>query len=813
MKLSTLLRLFRVSIRTRDSSPISNKTKCRRPVRGTFLQLELLEARELLSHGLHPGDILVADVNAFGGPGGVIRVDPASGAQTAISSGGLFVNPFGIALATNGDILVVDVAAFGGSGGVIRVNPSTGVQTAVSSGGSFLDPLGIAVAANDDIFVVEANAFGGSGGVIRVNPTTGAQTTVSSGGFLVEPYGLAIAANGDLFIADPVVFGSGAVIRVNPTTGIQTVVTSGGVLNNGPQSIAIAANGDLLVGGGRKVTRVNPATGSQTVVSSGGFFNLPKGVALASNGDILVADPAAYGLPDAGPGGVIRVNPTTGAQTTVVSAGLFVDPIEIAVVPNLNQPLIAGAGGPYTIEEGQPLTLNASASSDPDNDPLSYTWDVNGDGNFGDASGVSPRLTWAQLQALSPPINDGPNTFNVKVRVDDGHGHQVTSTAAVLDIGNTAPTATLVNSGPVAEGSPVNIVFANPYDPSAADTAAGFRYSYDFNNDGDFSDPGDLAEVSSASAAFTFTRFGSYTVRGRISDKDGGFRDYTSVVVVTDAPIAASGVSVTATAGAPFAGVVATFVDANPFGFAGEFSATVQWGDGDTSTGSIVASGGSFQVIGNHTYAAAGLQPVIVQIASVGGSTARAAGTIQVADLGLSVQKGQTATMGFWHNKHGQNLIQSFNGGPNATTLATWLATMLPNLFGAGAGGNNLTGKTNADVATLFVRLFRQSGPKLEAQILATALNVYATTLSLGGTVGQAYGFRVTDYGLGASAFNVGGSGAAFGVPKNTTLNVYQILRAANQRAATGFLFAGDRRMRSLANDVFSGINEAGNGT
>jgi NHL repeat len=64
---------------------------------------------------------------------------------------------------------------------VIRVNPTTGAQATVSSGGSFVDPSGIAVEADGDILVADANAFGGGGGVIRVDPATGAQTTVSSG--------------------------------------------------------------------------------------------------------------------------------------------------------------------------------------------------------------------------------------------------------------------------------------------------------------------------------------------------------------------------------------------------------------------------------------------------------------------------------------------------------------------------------------------------------------------------------------------------------------------------------------------------------
>src|SRR5262249_22475442 len=82
-----------------------------------------------------------------------------------------------------------------------------------------------------------------------------------------------------------------------------------------------------------------------------------------------------------------------------------------------NQAPTANVGGPYTIILGQSLTLNGAASSDPDGDPLTYSWDVNGDGVFGDAAGVSPTLSAAQLAALGVTA---PSTRNVTVRVDDG---------------------------------------------------------------------------------------------------------------------------------------------------------------------------------------------------------------------------------------------------------------------------------------------------------------------------------------------------------------------------------------------------------
>ncbi len=97
-----------------------------------------------------------------------------------------------------------------------------------------------------------------------------------------------------------------------------------------------------------------------------------------------------------------------------------------------NLPPTAKAGNPYKIGFGQALTLNASASSDPENDPLTYGWDLNGDGDFSDASGVKPTLSWAQLQALGlgePGIYSG-----IRVQVDDGQGAVVVSGPTQLTV-------------------------------------------------------------------------------------------------------------------------------------------------------------------------------------------------------------------------------------------------------------------------------------------------------------------------------------------------------------------------------------------
>lgn len=328
--------------------------------------------------------------------------------------------------------------------------------------------------------------------------------------------------------------------------------------------------------------------------------------------------------------------------------------------------------------------------------------------------------------------------------------------------------------------------------------------------------PGEGPAVLGGSLTFSTTAVPSSAL-GRYAITPGGLTSGNYAITFADgaltvcpAPLSATGRIITATAGAPFSKAVAAFANADLFGSAASYTATITWGDGTASAGTITPDGsGVFLVTGNHTYADPGSYAVSVEVRHVLGytTTAVAGETATVTDLGQAIQDGQSAGIGFWHNVHGQALIRSFNGGATATTLAHWLAGTFPNLYGVGAGTHNLIGWTNAQVGAFFHLLFDLPGPKLDAQVLATALNVYATTLSLGGTAGQAYGFTVSTTGLGARSYNVGSGGASFGVANGTTLNVYQILKAADRRSVGGVLYGGDLVLRHLAIDVFQGIN------
>ena len=112
-----------------------------------------------------------------------MRSNPVTGALEEVSRNGaqgtLFEHPYDIAVAPGGGSLyVVDMGAFAqgpnpaADGRVIRVDPATGAQSLVSQGGELVDPAGIAVAPDGTLFVVENVGVGPAQdpAVVRIDP-------------------------------------------------------------------------------------------------------------------------------------------------------------------------------------------------------------------------------------------------------------------------------------------------------------------------------------------------------------------------------------------------------------------------------------------------------------------------------------------------------------------------------------------------------------------------------------------------------------------------------------------------------------------
>src|SRR5438309_448047 len=108
--------------------------------------------------------------------------------------------------------------------------------------------------------------------------------------------------------------------------------------------------------------------------------------------------------------------------------------------------------------------------------------------------------------------------------------------------------------------------------------------------------------------------------------------------VTVEQPIIVNSTTISATEGVSFSGVVATASDADPASTGSEYEATIEWGDGSTSAGTVSGSGGSFSVSGSHTYAEEGSNPVKVTLTDkdTAANHGDATSTATVADAALT---------------------------------------------------------------------------------------------------------------------------------------------------------------------------------
>lgn len=170
----------------------------------------------------------------------------------------------------------------------------------------------------------------------------------------------------------------------------------------------------------------------------------------------------------------------------------------------------------------------------------------------------------------------------------------------------------------VVEGRSFNLVVANG---SAFGTTGTLTASINWGDSS--SSTGKITLTSNGLYSVTgkhkYAEEGSYTTTISVSDGGSLTAQDTGSVTVSDAPLKASqpttnvqGLKVT---------LNGTFTDADPAGTVSDYTATIHWGDGQTSSGTIGGSHPTFTVTGTHTYAKHRTVTIRVTITDAGGST------------------------------------------------------------------------------------------------------------------------------------------------------------------------------------------------
>ena len=282
-------------------------------------------------------------------------------------------------------------------------------------------------------------------------------------------------------------------------------------------------------------------------------------------------------------------------------------------------------------------------------------------GSTATATGFFAGIAWGDGTSSLGSVSGAPGAFTVNGTHTYADGGVFTTTVAIIEIGksgiNPVPPTTLTGTANVtdtdtlaatgtaiaaSEGATFTSTVATLSDSNAATTASDLTATINWG-DGSSSTGTVLGSAGSFSVTAThvYGDEGTFNATVVVVDDAAGAvaSTVTSVATVADSDTLTPGpITFTPTEGQSFNGTVATFSSTDTAGQASDFVATINWGDGTTTAGTIAGSNGAYTVSGNHAYAADGTQSVTVSIAddAPGTATATAGSTANILEGDLT---------------------------------------------------------------------------------------------------------------------------------------------------------------------------------
>ncbi len=192
--------------------------------------------------------------------------------------------------------------------------------------------------------------------------------------------------------------------------------------------------------------------------------------------------------------------------------------LNIKLKVTISNPPIADANGPYrgVIEYiAVPITFDGTGSYDPDGTIVKYAWDLDDDGDYDDAVGATPTVSFT-----------APYSGNINLKVTDNNGATDTDTTTLTITKQNPPVADA--NGPytgVIEYIAVPITFdgTGSYDPDGTITS----YEWDLDNDGEFDD------AFGARPTVSFTAPGIGIIHLKVTDNNGATDTDTTTLTIT----------------------------------------------------------------------------------------------------------------------------------------------------------------------------------------------------------------------------------------------------------------------------------------
>ena len=202
-----------------------------------------------------------------------------------------------------------------------------------------------------------------------------------------------------------------------------------------------------------------------------------------------------------------------------------------AVIAMPNTPPVANAGRDQTVFVGTAITVNGSASSDPDGDTLTYSWVQTG--------GTTVALSGAATSGLTftAPATTGRLTFTLTV-TDDGTppaSHTDTVIITVTEAENHPPMAHAGDDQEVATGALVILDGSGSRDPDGDDNALTYSWEHT-RTDGISTTPATaiaLTHADTVSPTFPTTTAGVLTFTLTVTDTGSPQASRASTVTIT----------------------------------------------------------------------------------------------------------------------------------------------------------------------------------------------------------------------------------------------------------------------------------------
>ena len=306
------------------------------------------------------------------------------------------------------------------------------------------------------------------------------------------------------------------------------------------------------------------------------------------------------------------------------------------VVLNVAEPPTVAAQSGSSVEGATFAgTLATFADTVPNANPADYSASI----VWGDGATTPGTISGSQAAGFTVTgshVYKEEGNYATTVLISDLAGTaSAAGTIQVADAPLTAEAAAIASTeGATFSGAVATFTDADP-NGSASDYTASILWGDGQTSPGTISGSENTGFTVTASHAYA--EEGAYTATVTISDH-GSNATAVDNVQVADAPLAAAaGPTLNATEGAPFTAAVASFADANPNATAADFTVAIDWGDHNTSTGTVTGdAAGGFAVIGTHAYAEEGSYTINVTINDAGGSQATASATVQTADASLT---------------------------------------------------------------------------------------------------------------------------------------------------------------------------------